>query len=203
MFELSDQQKISFADVVLSRLDHEPISAISKSEIELLVFKAFLEAGGFELTTPPFEISQKTMMPLSKVENLIYKVHLGVRNPDEQFADLARNIHFVGADVTNGTLILSVENKFFRELLISKLRALNVYVNGTFNKELLYISEANFDAVISLISANGKKELKAAKESVAKKFKTQRFADAIGPIMKELGSLAMKTTLDVVLRHYL
>lgn len=202
MFELSDQQKISFADVVLSRLDYESISAISKSEIELLIFKAFLEARAFELTTPPFEISQKTMMPLAKVEGLIYKTHLGVRNPDEQFADLARNIHFVDADPSTGVITLSVENKFFRELLISKLRALNVYTNGTFNKDLVFISEANFDAVIGLISPTGVNELALTKKAITRKFKTARFIDAVQPMIAELTTLAFKTTLEVLIHQY-
>lgn len=202
MFELSDQQKIGFADVVLSRLDYESISAISKSEIELLVFKAFLEAGVFTLTTPAFEISQMTMMPLAKVEGLIYKVHLGVRKPDEQFADLARNIHFVDADPDTGLITLSVENKFFRELLISKLRALNVYTNGTFNKDLVFISEANFDAVIGLISPASAAELALTKKAITREFKTARFIDAIQPMIAELTSLALKTTLDIATRQY-
>ena len=202
MFELSDQQKISFADVVLSRLDYESISSISKSEIELLIFKAFLEAGAFTLTTPAFEISQMTMMPLAKVEGLIYKTHLGVRNPDEQFADLARNIHFVDADPTTGVITLSVENKFFRELLISKLRALNVYTNGTFNKDLVFISEANFDAVIGLISSAGAAELETMKKAISRRFKAARFIDAIKPMIAELTTFALKTTLDVASGHY-
>ncbi|MEO0024022.1 MAG: hypothetical protein RL196_463 [Actinomycetota bacterium] len=203
MFELSEQQKISFAGVVLSRLEYESISAISKSEIELLIFKAFLEAGAFDLTTPPFEISQKTMMPLSKIENLIYKVHLAVRNPDEQFADLARNIHFVDADPATGVITLSVENKFFRELLISKLRALNVYTNGTFNKDLIFLSEANFDAVLSLISVKGAAELKSTKKAVARQFKTARFIEAIRPMIADLTALAFKTSLETLIHHYL
>ena len=203
MFELSDQQKISFADVVLSRLDYESISAISKSEIELLIFKAFLEAGVFTLTTPPFEVSQMTMLPLSKVEALIYKTHLGVRNPNEQFLDLARNLHFVDADSTTGILTLSVENKYFRELLISKLKTLNVFVDGTFNKELLKISEPNFDAVIALISPLGAKELQAAKQAACKQYNTNSFIDSIGPMLKDFGSFAAKTTLEVLMKHCL
>ncbi len=193
--QASDAEKLAFANILIGRLSAEPITSISKSEIELLVFRALLAANIISLEQTHFEMATVTMLPKAKIENLLYRHRLTRRNSDEEFEEFSRHVCFVGINPDDGKAIISIEDKFFREMFEARLRRLNVFLEGSFKRDLLHVAIEDFERVIDSISKSASERFAAAKKIAIRKYRKDSTKEAIKEFITDVTRDSIAATL--------
>lgn len=202
MLHVEDYEKLAFANTLLSRFSSEPISAISKSELELLCFRGLLAANIISLQQTHFEMATATMLSKAKIENLLYRHRLTRQNAEEEFDELSRHISFVGVSPGDDKLIISIEDKYFRELFEARLRRLNVFVDGSFNRDLLHLALENFEQVIDSISQTAGTRFQAAKNQAIRKYRKDSASNAIKEFIVDVTRESISATLSSFLNRH-
>lgn len=162
-----------FSDEFLDKFLESGFGALSKREIEILVYNLLVCYSDLR-TLSNYQKSLKLKISLSKIKNLDLERNLKYTtiDPDtfvkEVFYRLMRNAN-IKLHKASHWILFSIEDDFEREAIIAKLKELKHFSDTSFNKELLTMDKEAFLALVEF--CYGKAEVKINNEKVEKLLK--------------------------------
>lgn len=147
---LDDRRKLLFASTYLAGLSRAPLGALSKSELDYLAFVALVDAGVVSVDAPAFELAQQLEVTPAKVSTFVYQYRVRTQSPETLLDDLANAIVLVSLPA-DGNVVLNVEDRYWRETLIARLKAVGVYTDTSFNRERVSVPADKFAHVLARV----------------------------------------------------
>ena len=182
---LDDRRKLLFASRFLAGLSRAPLGSISKSELDYLAFVSLVDAGVVSVDTPAFELAQQLEVTPAKVSTFVYQYRVRTQSPTTLLDDLGNAIVIVALP-PDGNVVLNVEDRYWRETLISRLKTVGVYTDTSFNRERVTVPAAKFAHVLSRVFGERAKGL-------SKKLAAERRHNAGVDILELLAGLPAAT----------
>jgi hypothetical protein len=155
---LDDHRKLLFASTFLSGLARAPLGALSKSELDYLAFVSLVDAGVVSVDAPSFDLAQLLEVTPAKVSAFVYAYRVRTQSNENLLDDLADAIVLVSLPA-DGNVVLNVEDRYWRETLISRLKAVNVYTDTSFNRERVTVPVHKFAHVLTAVFGDRAKGL--------------------------------------------
>jgi hypothetical protein len=144
---LDDRRKLLFASTYLAGLSRAPLGSLSKSELDYLAFVSLVDAGVVSVDAPTFELAQLLEVTPAKVSAFVYAYRVRTQSPANLLDDLANAIVLVSLPA-DGNVVLNVEDRYWRETLIARLKAVGVYTDTSFNRERVTVDASKFAHVL-------------------------------------------------------
>lgn len=119
--------------------------AISKTEVDNLVFALLIEIGALNPKSQVYEIARDLNVTPAKARNLLFQWQLrslgnGTALKDDLIAAL-RSVKFANE---GNLLIFGIESPLLREELRSRLKRMGVYADASFSSEIVRLSVKHF-----------------------------------------------------------
>jgi len=150
----SDEKMQAFGAELYERLWGVPFGSLAKGEFELAYFSALVESGFIQLDKlTDFQLGQILKCTPTKAGNLRFSYEirlLGGLDEAKRKETLARHVVIVGprdAGAQKGEqleIVLNVENRFWRNVLIDELKKVDVWSDTSFNRERVVLSAKKF-----------------------------------------------------------
>jgi hypothetical protein len=182
---VANAAKLRFATTYLAGLAGAPLGSLSKSELDYLAFVSLVDAGVVSTDAPAFELAQLLEVTPAKVGSFVYAYRVRTQSPETLLDDLANSIVIVSLPA-DGNVVLNVEDRYWRETLISKLKAVNVYTDTSFNRERVTVPASKFAHVLTALFGERAK-------GIAKKLAAERRHNAAADILELLAGLPAAT----------
>lgn len=147
---LDDRRKLLFASTFLAGLARAPLGSLSKSEIDYLAFVSLVDAGVVSIDAPAFELAQLLEVTPAKVSTFVYQYRVRTQSPETLLDDLASAIVIVSLPA-DGNVVLNVEDRYWRETLVARLKNVGVYTDTSFNRERVTVPADKFAHVLSRV----------------------------------------------------
>jgi hypothetical protein len=182
---LDDRRKLLFASTYLTGLSRAPLGSLSKSELDYLAFVALVDADVVSINAPAFELAQQLEVTPAKVSTFVYQYRVRTQSPATLLNDLADAIVLVSLP-PDGNVVLNVEDRYWRETLIARLKTAGVYTDTSFNRERVTVPADRFAHVLTKVFGDRAKGL-------AKKLAAERRRNAGEDILTLLTGLPAAT----------
>ena len=119
--------------------------AISKTEVDNLVFALLIEVGALDPKSQVYEIARDLNVTPAKARNLLFQWQLrsmgdGNALKDDLIATL-RSVRFANE---GNLLVFGIESPLLREELRSRLKRMGVYADASFSSEIVRLSVKHF-----------------------------------------------------------
>ena len=182
---LDDRRKLLFASTYLAGLSRAPLGSLSKSEVDYLAFVALVDAGVVSVDAPAFELAQQLEVTPAKVSTFVYQYRVRTQSPETLLDDLANAIVLVSLPA-DGNVVLNVEDRYWRETLIARLKTVGVYTDTSFNRERVTVPADKFAHVLTRVFGERAKGL-------SKKLAAERRHNAGVDVLELLAGLPAAT----------
>ena len=182
---LDDRSRLLFAESYLAGLSRAPLGSLSKSELDYLAFVSLVDAGVISVDAPAFELAQLLEVTPAKVSAFVYGYRVRTQSQENLLDDLANAIVIVSLP-PDGNVVLNVEDRYWRETLISRLKAVGVYTDTSFNRERVTVPATKFAHVLTAVFGERAKGL-------SKKLSAERRHNAGVDILDLLAGLPAAT----------
>jgi hypothetical protein len=186
----------AFGNSLLQQFSGNSFSTISKSELELIFFEAYLAAGFIALTMSDFEISLVVRAPVAKVKSLRYRHRLKNSATGFDPIELASSILFVDADPQSNQIFLSIEDLFYRDLLSAELRKVGATADSSFNRSIMKADADKLLEVLLKILGNRASQLELQINSAIKHRKAKNLVSAISGFLLDVASSSTPALLS-------
>jgi hypothetical protein len=183
--DLDDRKKLLFASTYLTGLSRAPLGSLSKSELDYLAFVALVDAGVISVDAPAFDLAQQLEVTPAKVSTFVYQYRVRTQSPSSQLDDLADALVLVSIPA-DGNVVLNVEDRYWRETLIARLKAVGVYTDTSFNRERVSVPADKFAHVLTAVFGDRAKGL-------SKKLAVERRRNAGVDVVELLAGLPAAT----------
>lgn len=147
---LSDESQLSFAKSLLADLSQAPLGGVPKSELDYKIFVALLRSGYIQINAPVFETAQLLQVTPAKVNALNYSYRMRTQSEQGLLTELAAAVVVVAMPL-DGNVVLNVEDRFWRDTLIARLKKADVYTDTSFNRERVSVSSEKFVDVLESV----------------------------------------------------
>jgi hypothetical protein len=121
----------------------------------------------------------------AKVSAFVYAYRVRTQSPSTLLEDLADAIVLVSLP-DDGNVVLNVEDRYWRETLISRLKAVGVYTDTSFNRERVSVPAVKFAHVLTAVFGDRARGL-------SKKLAAERRHNSGVDILELLASLPAAT----------
>jgi hypothetical protein len=182
---LDARSKLLFASAYLAGLSRAPLGSLSKAELDYLAFVSLVEAGVVSVDAPAFELAQQLEVTPVKVSTFVYQYRVRTQSPDTLLNGLANAIVLVSLPA-DGNVVLNVEDRYWRETLIARLKTAGVYTDTSFNRERVTVPADKFAHVLTRVFGEQAKGL-------SKKLAAERRHNAGVDILELLAGLPAAT----------
>jgi hypothetical protein len=182
---LDDRRTLLFASTYLAGLSRAPLGSLSKSELDYLAFVALVDAGVVSVDAPAFELAQQLEVTPAKASTFVYQYRVRTQSPETLLDDLAGAIVIVSLPA-DGNVVLNVEDRYWRETLIARLKTVGVYTDTSFNRERVTVPADRFAHVLTKVFGERAKGL-------SKKLAAERRHNAGVDILELLAGLPAAT----------
>lgn len=119
--------------------------AISKSEVDNLVFALLIEAGALDPKSQAYEIARDLNVTPAKARNLLFQWQLRTLGDGSALkADLISALGTVRFAKEGNLLVFGIESPLLREELRSRLKRMGVYADASFSAEIVRMSVKHF-----------------------------------------------------------
>lgn len=135
--DIQDVEYSKFGKEFLQKYLELPFASMSKSELELLIFSAMKDSGIIKESESSFSVSIQLDCSRNKVDSMLY-AYRNRRFNDSSFANEFSSSVRV-AEATAEKLILNVGDRFYRELLIDRMKLAEIFSDSSFNRERVVI----------------------------------------------------------------
>jgi hypothetical protein len=152
-----------FAAAVIDAYLAPAFGARSKSEIDLIVFTALIEAKALDPTAPIYDIARALNIPPARVRNLLLNWQLRSTLPQEDLrsniVDALKKTRFS----KDGTLLtFGIESRLLREDVAARLKRKGVFPDASFSKDLVKLPvEAFVEFLDEVLDENTKKAVRS------------------------------------------
>lgn len=149
--ELTDKEKIFFAEKFLERYMATGFGSMNKSAIEILIFDLLRKSDFFKDHTN-LQWSIDLRIPEAKVKNLKFQADLLYSNFDrehlmQEFVDSIKNknVKFIKS---SGKIQFLVEDKMLRSMISSDLKKSGYFADSSFNQDIVSVDPVAFSALL-------------------------------------------------------
>ena len=153
--ENAKQFASGFVDVFMS----PAFGAISKTEVDNLVFGLLVEVGAIDSKAQIYEIARDLNVTPSKARNLLFQWQLrSMGEGNDLKSDLIESLKSVRFSKDGDFLVFGVESPLLREELRSRLKRLGVYADTSFSSEVIRISLKHFVEFLAVLLTEKEKQ---------------------------------------------
>ena len=159
VFEDPEKSK-AFAVNFVQGFTTPAFGAISKTEMDSLVFALLIEAGAINPESQVFEIARDLKVTPAKARNLLFQWQLRGDDQHRLQEELESALRHVRFTKDGGKIEFGVESPLLREELRSAVKRQGVYPDASFSPELVRVPVEQFaDALDSLVDEGSKKAI--------------------------------------------
>ncbi|MDE2386521.1 MAG: hypothetical protein KGL77_02340 [Actinomycetales bacterium] len=180
MQNVADEQRIAFADCLLAHFDHMSPFTSSKSELDLAIFRAVVDSRIADLASTDFELALALGSTPTRIAALRYRLLMERASSPGAFEDVARHVIIQGFESDSDLLLISVEEKFYRDRLQSEFRKIAAFTDGSHRAAILKVSAD--DLFKALENLNPQDSIKV--RALVKKFVSERRATSSAAAFK-------------------
>ncbi|WP_224278509.1 hypothetical protein [Nocardioides lacusdianchii] len=183
-----------------------PFGSLSKGELELAVFSALVGAELVDSDDRPFRLAKALRCTPTRASSLVFNYRLRTLSSDPAKAGLLRAIRVVEDNeaAKHNQVILNVEDRFWREVLIDELKNHDVFTDSSFNRERLVLSAKSFVSACEKVFGDEGEKIAAAVRRATKDGKKRQPGEviqslvtgALGGAAKAAGSAAARPTIE-------
>jgi hypothetical protein len=160
---------------------------LGKAEQEAVIFAEMVDSGEVDLAESRFDLALKLKVPQSKVQSLIYAYRLRRSDYGQDLKALSDNLKLDVARCTQEQLAFVIEDKYFKELLIARLKSTGVSTDTSFNTELIFIKSSKIAEVMAAVAGEQLSEISRGLRKMEVRFKVEQIGATILAIAKEYG----------------
>lgn len=140
----SAEELRTFGAQLHDALGAAPFGALSKSELELAYFSALVDSGIVDPSQSNFALARHLRCTPTKAGNLVFNYRLRSTASDGEAAlqkSLAEATKVVQdrANGKAGRVTLNIEDRFWRDALVNRLKELGAFTDTSFNRERLIL----------------------------------------------------------------
>jgi hypothetical protein len=168
--KLSASAKVAFADSVLAALGTAPFGTVAKTQLDAALFSALVAAKIVDPGDPVFELARTLQVTPARVNSLVFGYRMqrdAVESDDARLDALATAVRVVSN--SDKQIVLNVENRYWRETLMARLKENAVFVDRAFNSERLTLDADQFGAVLTGVFGTRAEDLRWALDRAKKR----------------------------------
>ncbi|NYI40874.1 hypothetical protein [Demequina lutea] len=144
---LKPAERVAFADAVLERIGGDPFGTVPKRELDIALFSGLVAAGYLDADESQFSMARKLGITPTRVRALMYAYRLARADGGGDLAAILAHVRVVSIDAA-GDAVLNVEDAFARDAFVARLKDLDVYTDGSFNRERITVTTDVFMAAL-------------------------------------------------------
>ena len=134
-----------FAQHFIQTFASPAFGAISKTEVDNLVFRLLVETGAINPKSQVYEIARDLNVTPAKARNLLFQWQLRAMNDDTTLKDdLVSALQSVRFTKDGDYMSFGVESPLLREELRARLKRLGIYPDASFSSEIVRLSVKHF-----------------------------------------------------------
>lgn len=134
--------------------------AISKTEVDNLVFALLVEIGSLDPNSQIYEIARDLNVTPAKARNLLFQWQMRNVAADALKDDLVAALRSVRYTKERDLLAFGIESPILREELRSRLKRMGIYADASFSSEIVRLSVKHFvDFLDALLDEPTKKAM--------------------------------------------
>ena len=187
-----DKKAKDFAREFISVFSFPAFGAISKAEVDNLVFGLLIEAGALKSNSQIYEIARDLNVTPAKARNLLFQWQLrSVDNEDKLDEALKTALTSVRFTSNSGLLTFGVESPLVREELRSRLKSKGIFPDSSFSSDIIKVSVEHFvEFLDTLVDDAAKKKIREALLK-DKQIKDDSFKSLVIEAVKDVGKKAV------------
>jgi hypothetical protein len=144
-------QSRAFGDSMLQTLRQVPFGALPKAELELALFRALMDAGLIDASSPTFDTARKLEITPARVRGLLYRYRLLTQDNDTDIlGEITGALTRTRFELTAGTIVFGIEDPYLRDSLAALLKERGVFPDTSFNPETVRLS---LDAFVAFVDS--------------------------------------------------
>ena len=179
--------------------------AISKTEVDNLVFGLLVKAGALDPKSQVYEIARDLNVTPAKARNLLFQWQLrSMGNGDNLKDDLVAALKSVKFVKDGDFLSFGVESPLLREELRSRLKRMGIYADTSFSSDMIRISVNHFVEFLDDFLGDAEKEEIRRALIKGSQNKDDSFKDVVLPALKDLAKKAVSVVepelIDIAVR---
>ena len=141
----NNRKAASFSCQFVRAFTTPAFGALSKTEVDNLVFALLIEAGALDPKSQIYEIARDLNVTPAKARNLLFQWQLrSVRDADALTDDLVEAVRSVRFAKDGDLLVFGIESPLLREEFRSRLKRTGVYADTSFSSELVRLPLQHF-----------------------------------------------------------
>ena len=144
---LTPGERVAFADAVLERIGGDPFGTVPKRELDVALFSGLVATGYLDADESQFSMARKLGITPTRVRALMYAYRLARADGGGDLAAILAHVRVVSIDAA-GDAVLNVEDAFARDAFVARLKDLDVYTDGSFNRERITVTTEVFMAAL-------------------------------------------------------
>ena len=143
-FQDGDEAK-SFCIELIKAYTTPAFGAISKTEIDNVVFGLMIKSGLIDLKLQVYEIARKLNITPTKTRNLLFQWQLRNSNDSEKLKEgLREALQSVRFGKDGSFLVFGIESPILREELRSRLKKQGIFADASFSSEIVRLKVEQF-----------------------------------------------------------
>lgn len=195
---LSDRDKLTFANTVLRGIDGHPLGSAPKRELDVALFTALVDAGYLDADEPQFSLSRKLGITPGRVRGLMYAYRLATADGGGEITAIVDHVRVVQIEA-DGDAVFNVEDAFARDAFEARLKQVDVYTDGSFNRERIIVPTEVFLAALDDAFGRDGERLRSRIEDLLAGRARDRRLKVVGDVAKKLVGDAMGVSLRALL----
>jgi hypothetical protein len=173
--------------------------AQAKAGQEALVFAALVREGSVNLDASAFEIARQLRVPLAKAKSLIYQHRIITEDANVSNEQLGSHVKLVQNSKSDDYITFSVEDAFYRQLLVEKFKKREIYSDTSFNSELLTVHASALPGVLEAISATAASTISKKVEALVRAKKVDSIKQLLWVLAQDYGPSVAQLLLGMAL----
>ncbi|WP_084127399.1 hypothetical protein [Demequina sp. NBRC 110054] len=188
---LDDSAKVAFADSVLARLGGSPFGSVPKREVDIAVLGGLIAAGYVNDVDPIFVTAKRLGITPARAKSLLYGYRMA-QDTEPGFVRMLSAVRIVSL-ARGGEAVLNVEDEYWRDAFIARLKEVGVFTDGSHNKERVVVDADQFLAAFDDAFGRDGDDARARLEALlADEAREGRVAFSRAVALRALGEMAMK-----------
>ncbi|MCB2413478.1 hypothetical protein LGT39_11540 [Demequina sp. TTPB684] len=195
---LSDAQKVALADTIARRIGGHAFGSVPKREIDVALFAGLIAAGYIDADEPQFSLSRKLGITPGRVRGLMYAYRLSTADGGGDIAAIVDHVRVVQIEA-DGDAVFNVEDAFARDAFEARLKQVDVFTDGSFNRERIIVpTEVFLAALDDALGRDGERLRERIEDLLAQRARDRRLR-VVGDVAKKLVGDTAGVTLRALL----
>ncbi|WNM23622.1 hypothetical protein RN607_09635 [Demequina capsici] len=187
---LDQAARLALADTLITRLDGAPFGTVPKRELDVAIFTGLIAAGYVSDTDPVFVTAKRLEITPGRVKSLLYSYRMS-QDSGPGFERMLAAVRIVSVE-RGGDAVLNVEDAYWRDALIARLKEVGVFTDGAHNSERVVLEADQFLAAFDDAFGTDGTDAKARiDELLAEDDRDGQVAFVRGIALKALGEMAL------------